>query len=146
MKAQSRDASHSAIAEAKLRADLSHMTTKRDEALSQAEEYKRMAVLVEDELRDVKTKLYRLTQEKIKMERDQRATLSLAKSLENNSSSDSEYYKRKVQELSSHLQSMNALLAEKNRQVDDLRRQLDRQLSQNRLASIYAGTDSRRQA
>jgi hypothetical protein len=40
--------------------------------------------------------LSKMTQEKIQLERDQRATLSLAKSLQGNVHSDVDYYKRKV--------------------------------------------------
>lgn len=72
-KADAREASRAALAEAGLRADLSVMTSKRDEALAHAEESKRKVVLMEEEVGQLKKKLSRVTQEKIKMERDQRA-------------------------------------------------------------------------
>ena len=112
------------------------MVSKKDEAHSSAEEHKRKSALLEEELRQVKMKLSRVTQEKIKMERDQRATMFLAKSLDSHVSSDVDYYKRKVTELNGHLQGMNAVLAEKNRQIEDMRHQIERSMSQNRLANL----------
>lgn len=74
------------------------------------------------------------------MERDyissQRATKSLTKSLESHTSSDAEYYKRKTSEQNGRIQSLNAVLAEKNRQIDELRHQIQRSMSQNKWASI----------
>lgn len=133
---EARETCRVARAEASLRADLSVMTTKRDEAVSEAEEAKRKAVLMEEELRHVKNKLARVTQEKIKMERDQRATLCLAKSLDTQTSADTDYYKRKVGDLTAQVQGLHAANAEKNRQLDEMRRQLERNMSQNRLATI----------
>jgi len=135
-KTEAQDSSRAALTEAGLRAELSVMVSKKDEAVSSAEEYKRKATLLEEELRQVKMKLSRVTQEKIKMERDQRATMSLAKSLDSHVSCDVDYYKRKVTELNGQLQGMNAVVAEKNRQIEDMRRQIERSMSQNRLANL----------
>jgi wobble nucleotide-excising tRNase len=131
-----RDSSQNAITEAGLRAKLSMMTTKRDEALGQAEENRRKATLLQEELHDMKIKLSRVSQEKLKMERDQRATMSLAKSLDSHMSSDVEYYKRKVSELNGHIQGMNAVVTEKNRQIDNMRHQIERNISQHRCLLI----------
>lgn len=144
-KTDARENSRTAVAEAGLRAELSFMLAKRDEAFGNAEESKRKATLLEEELRQVKTKLVRVTQDKIKMERDQRATLSLAKSLDSHVASDVDFYKRKVTELTSHVQGQNAVLAEKNRQVDEMRRQIERSMSQNRLANLRGESDKNRQ-
>ena len=138
---ETREQSRSAVSEAGLRAELSVMTSSRDEALGLAEESKRKSNLLQEELRQVKTKLSRVTQEKIKMERDHRATLSLAKSLDNQGSADVDYYKRKVSELSSHVQSLNASMAEKDRQLQEMRRQIERNMSQNRLANLRNNMD-----
>jgi outer membrane murein-binding lipoprotein Lpp len=129
------------MTEAGLRAELSVVVSQRDEALGFAEESKRKACLFQEELHHVKTKLSRVTQDKIKMERDQRATMSLAKSLDSQGPVDSDYYKRKVSELSSNVQSLNAILVEKNRHLDEMRRQLERNMSQNRLANLRQATD-----
>jgi outer membrane murein-binding lipoprotein Lpp len=119
------------------------MSSKYDETLGQAEHAKRTATLLDDELRQIKTKLSRVTQDKIKMERDQRVTMSLAKSLESNPSSvDTEYYKRKTQQLTSQVQGLNASIAEKDRQLKETRRQLERNMSQNRLANLKADSTS----
>ena len=82
--------------EARLRADLSTLRAERNDALAEAAESKRKVELLEDELRTTKTKLNRVIQEKIKMERDSRAAISLARSLDSHASSDSDFYKRKV--------------------------------------------------
>ena len=95
-KADARDSSSVAVTEAGLRAELSIARARRDEAMARTEESTRKVTLLEEELRHVKTKLARVAQEKIKMERDQRAALSLAKSLDSNVSSDIDFYKRKV--------------------------------------------------
>jgi chromosome segregation ATPase len=134
-KAQARDSSRIALSEAALRADLNSLSNKHDEALAQAETANRKLTLVSEELRTVKAKLSRVTQEKIKLERDQRATLSLSKSLDNHSTLDSEYYKRKVSELQNHVQGLNAVIAEKNRHLDEMQRQLERNMTQNQLRS-----------
>jgi outer membrane murein-binding lipoprotein Lpp len=121
------------------------MLSKRDEACGSAEESKRKATLLDEELRQVKTKLARVTQEKIKMERDQRATMSLAKSMDSHVSSDVDFYKRKVSELTSHVQGLNAVIAEKNRHIDEMRRQIERSMSQNRLANLRGDSSKGRQ-
>lgn len=139
-RAEARENARAAVSEAGLRAELSFMTSQRDEALAQAEESKRKASLLQEELRVCKTKLSRATQEKLKMERDQRATLSLAKSLDSQGP-DVDYYKRKVSELSSNVQSKNAVIAEKSRQIDEMSRQIERNMSQNRLANLRRDLD-----
>jgi hypothetical protein len=84
--------------EARLRAELSFMRSERDEALSVASECNRKVQLLDDELRSTKAKLLRTSQEKAKTERDSRAAIQLARSLENNSSND-DYYRHKVRML-----------------------------------------------
>jgi hypothetical protein len=143
-KVEVRDSSRSALVEAALRAELSAVATKKNEALGVAEEYKRKSTLLEEELRSVKMKLLRATQEKAKMERDQRAAMSLAKSINQyhgssaSSGGDVDFYKRKVADLTGRLQGMVGLLAEKERQNDELRAQNERSMSQNRLAELRA--------
>lgn len=116
------------------------MIVQRDNSLGKAEEYNRKATLLQEQLNEQKIKVSRVTQEKIKIERDyfasQRATKSLAKSLESHSSGDTEYYKRKVNELNGRIQAMHATVAEKNRQLDEMRRQIERNMSQNRWENL----------
>lgn len=95
-KSDARDASRAVQMEARLRADLSVLRSERDEALSSAFEFKRKVALLDEELRLTKAKLIRVGQEKVKLERDSRAAISLARSLDNNSSADVDFYKRKV--------------------------------------------------
>lgn len=84
------------------------------------------------------------------MERDyiasQRATKALTKSLEgrSSSSSDTDYYKRKIDELNGRIQSLHAVVAEKNRQLDEMRHQIERNMSQNRWSNLAAAERSDR--
>mmetsp|Transcript_20673 Transcript_20673/g.29179 ORF Transcript_20673/g.29179 Transcript_20673/m.29179 type:complete len:380 (+) Transcript_20673:108-1247(+) len=95
-KSDTRDMSRVAQVEARLRRDITSLRSERDEALSTSAELNRKAVLLEEELRLVRAKLGRVAQEKIKLERDSRAAISLAKSLDSHASSDTDFYKRKV--------------------------------------------------
>jgi hypothetical protein len=47
-----------------------------------------------------------------------------------------------VTELDTRLQGMTSVLAEKNRQIDEMRRQIERSMSQNRLAQYRAEAQS----
>jgi hypothetical protein len=76
----------------------------------------------------------------MKMERDHRATLSLAKTLDSQASTDVEFYKRKVAELANQVQGANAQVLEKDRQLEEMRRQMARNMSQSRLAHHRAAT------
>lgn len=143
-KSDARDASRAVQMEARLRADLSVLRSEKDEALSYSDEYKRKVTLLEEELRLIKSKLIRVGQEKVKMERDSRAAISLARSLDSNSSADVDFHKRKVAELTIQVQAQQALTSEKSHQLDEMRRQMERSMSQNRLAHIRAeGTKNR---
>ena len=81
------------------------VTTQRNEAIKRHQDMKRRFASLKGEHEQTVAKLSKLTHEKKVLERDQRATLSLAKSLEEekqgrmrNSSGhyDVDYYKRKV--------------------------------------------------
>lgn len=95
-KSNARDASRVIQVEARLRADLSHLRAERNEALAEAAQAKRKAELLEEDLRTTKAKHSKVVQEKIKMERDSRAAINLARSLDTHASSDCDFYKRKV--------------------------------------------------
>lgn len=103
------------------------------------DEAKRKALLLEEEVKLIKVKLSATQQENIKMERDKRAVTSMVMNLNSSTNingsatgSDIEYYKRKATEMSRQVQALNAVVAEKNRERDALRRQLERNMSQNR--------------
>jgi len=70
--------------------------SQREVSLEACAELTKKNSLLEEELRFLKGKLHRLTQEKLKVERDSRAAISLARSLDMHTSSDAEFYKRKV--------------------------------------------------
>lgn len=95
-KSDARDASRHAQLEARLRSDLSSLRGERDEALGIAASLRRKVTLLDGDLQTAKQKVARVEQEKIKMERDNRAAMSLAKSVGTETSSDVEFYKRKV--------------------------------------------------
>jgi len=95
-KSDARDSSRQVQIEIKLRSDLVDLRGERDEALGAAASLKRKVSFVEEDLRVTKTKLARVEQEKIKIERDSRAAISLARSVGTETSSDIDFYKRKV--------------------------------------------------
>lgn len=106
--------------------------------MAEAAQHKRKAELLEQDLRDTKAKYAKVVQEKVKMDRDSRAAISLARSLDTHASSDCDFYKRKANELTNSLQTQQALVAEQKHQIEEMRRQMERTMSQNRLANIRA--------
>lgn len=90
--------------EARLRQNVNTLRDERDKATTENDNLRRKLSLQEEELRLTKTKLGRVQQEKISIERDSRVAVSLARSLDNSTSNDMNYYKRKVNELSDNLQ------------------------------------------
>jgi hypothetical protein len=144
---ETKDISQSKLIEAKLRADLLHT---RSECLEVTEEkliaYRSLELITID-LSNLKKERIQLKNDKIRLERERRSAQSLVdnyaaaadvRNSEKNNSSDVEYYKRKAVELETHLQGMTARLGEKNREIHELRRDRDRNLSQNRLAALKA--------
>jgi len=95
-KADARDAARGAFVEARLRGEVTTLRSERDEALGTKAEAIRKSSLLEEEIKLLKDKVNRLIQEKIKVERDSRAALSLARSFDHHVSADTEFYKRKV--------------------------------------------------
>ena len=104
-KEEARDSSRSAQVEARLRQNVNTLRDERDKAISENAANRRKLSLQEEELRLTKSKLSRVQQEKISIERDSRVAVSLARSLDNSNSNDAAYYKRKVNELSDKLRS-----------------------------------------
>ena len=95
-KSEARSSSRSAQVESRLRATINTLRDERDNFQTEVSTYRRKLSLAEEELRLTKSKLTRVVQEKHSMERDSRAAISLARSLDNNNSNDMNYYKRKV--------------------------------------------------
>eukprot|EP00934_Nitzschia_sp_Nitz4_P000357 Nitzschia sp. Nitz4//scaffold52_size167869//19543//20776//NITZ4_002259-RA/size167869-snap-gene-0.209-mRNA-1//1//CDS//3329553984//357//frame0 len=132
-----REEASSQLVVAKLRADLLHCTEQRDEARHDLAMSKRRLELLQEDLRASKTKYTRLTNTHAQLERDHRSTQAMVASLQSNkSSANLEYHQRKVKELQVHIQGLSTVLTEKNRKIEELHRQQERSVSQNRLAQI----------
>ena len=136
-KAEVRDTSRSAQVEARLRTNISSLRDERDKALVELSDCRRKQSLLEEELRTTKANLGRITQEKISMERDSRAAIFLARSLDNNNSNDMNYYKRKVGELSDKLQSQQDLILKHNNTIVELRGQNELSTGEKRFRESY---------
>lgn len=90
--------STAAQVEAHLGNELQIVRSERDKSVEACMELTKKNSLLEEELALIKGKLNRLIQDKMKVERDSRAAISLARSLDMRTSSDAEFYKRKVTE------------------------------------------------
>lgn len=88
--------SNAAQVESHLAKELQIALSERDKTMESCMELTKKNSLLEEELSLVKGKLHRLMQDKMKVERDSRAAISLARSLDMRTSSDAEFYKRKV--------------------------------------------------
>ena len=95
-KTDAKEASQVAVAQARLRSDLAVATREKDDALALVAESNRKHELTKEELCQTKAKLAKAEQEKVKLERDRRVTMSWAKSVDTNISTGSDFYKRKV--------------------------------------------------
>lgn len=62
---------------------------------------------------------------------------------QSDSSISSSFAQRKITDLSQQVQSLHATVAEKNRQLDDMRRQVERNLSQSRLSMLQQSKKKR---
>ena len=82
--------------EAKLRSDITTLRAERNEVAAFAASLKRKLESLEEDLRVGRMKLSRMEQEKVKAERENRAAISLAKTVGSEKSSDVDFYKRKV--------------------------------------------------
>lgn len=120
-KEEARDMSRSSIEQARLRKEINCLRDERDKGVAELSNCGRKLSLVEEELRLTKLKLSRVTQEKIGMERDSRAAIHLARSLDNNNSNDMNYYKRKVSELGDKLQAQQEVISKQINTISQLR-------------------------
>ena len=135
----------------RLRAELSDMTAQRNEAIGQMEEQKHKVSLLQEHMTDLKIKLSRYQQEKMQSERqvqhlmmqyqhgagDGGLTTTLvtphnAASVAN----DTEYYHRKYNESNQKVQSYQTMMIEKNRQIDELRYQVERNMNQQQYTNL----------
>lgn len=112
------------------------MTSQRDDALGQVAEYKHKVALLQDQLMELKMKCSRLQQQKMQYERSNNMMSNTSTSiitpsagmLAGNATSN-EYYQRKLSESNEKVASLQSTIIEKNRQIDDLRYQMERNMS-----------------
>lgn len=92
----SRDNAQAKLIEAKLRGEIIHLTTVRDEYVAELQQSERRIQLVQSDLQSSKQKLTKVQQTKMQLERDYRASQALVAALQGSVSTDVDYYKRKV--------------------------------------------------
>lgn len=142
--------------EKRLRAELSDMTAQRNDAMGQMEEQKHKVSLLQEQMTDLKIKISRYQQEKMQSERQVQHLIMMSKHQKHGgsvgfgdggtfanpsnhtstSTLDAEYYQRKYNESNQKVQSLQATMIEKNRQIDDLRYQVERHMNQQQYANL----------
>jgi polyhydroxyalkanoate synthesis regulator phasin len=147
-----KDVSQTKLVEAKMRADLLHVISERDAAHKDSMVAQRRVELLSNDVANLKTEKTKLQHDKLRLEREVRSARALADGLSssllssNNSGNhhhrdDLDYYKGKAKELETHLQGMTARMAEKNKEIQELRRCNDRNWSQQRLQTLKAAQE-----
>ena len=106
-KSNARDSSRAAQTEARLRGEIATMRSERDVTLGINDEKKRKMNLLDEEVRMLKSRVARLTQDKIKLERESRAALGMARSMDNHVASDVEFYRRKVSTVCMNIENVS---------------------------------------
>lgn len=84
------------MVEAKMRGEIFHLTTERDDCQAQLHESERRIQLVHSDLQSTKQKLTKSQQAKMQVDRDYRSAQSMLNSLQGSVNLDVDYYKRKV--------------------------------------------------
>jgi chromosome segregation ATPase len=138
---QARAASAAQSQEGPLRAELSHWAKKYEQTVADLEESRRKCALLQGELDHARIQLSKSKSDKAKVERELRAAknaaaLQLAQQSrssdefaaagEGADNSELEFYKGRTSALNVKLTRLGAVVAEKDRQIDEMRRQLDR--------------------
>lgn len=141
-KTETRRSSSSIVAGAALRVELAQVTEEKNQALMTVMEQRRRVTQLEQTVAQTKAKLTRVTQEKFKLEREQRVAQQVARNVDQQSSTDVEFHKRKVSELTGQIQSLNAIVMEKNRLIEDMQRQIERSLSRQAVAQQRSVTNN----
>ena len=138
-----KDESQTKLLEAKMRADLLHAISERDASQKDCWIAQRSVNLLRGDVENLKTERTKLQHDKLRLEREVRSARALADQLSNSllgsdshHRDDLDYYKGKSKELELHLQGMTARLAEKNQEIQELRRYNNRNLSQQKLESL----------
>lgn len=139
-----KDKSQTTLLEAKMRADLLHAISERDVAQKDSLSAQRSCDLLSGDVENLKNDKTKLQHDKLRLEREVRSARALADQLSSSllgsdhHKEDLDYYKGKSKELEIHLQGMTARLAEKNQEIQELRRCNNRNLSQQRLEALRA--------
>ena len=79
-----------------IRSEISKLKLEKKEVTESYTKAQHKMTLLVKEVGLLKSRVERLTQDKVKIERDSRAALSLARSMDSHASRDVHYYKRKV--------------------------------------------------
>ena len=134
-----------------MRAELSDMTSQRNEAIGQMEEQKHKVSLLQEHMTDLKIKISRYQQDKMQSERHLQHlmmqqqnqhgdggtnTTLVTPSNAASVSTDTEFYQRKYNESNHKIQSYQAMMIEKNRQIEELRYQVERHMNQHQYTTL----------
>ena len=142
------------------------MTAQRNEAIGQMEEQKHKVSLLQEHMTDLKIKLSRYQQEKLQSERQIQHLMMMKQqpqqqhqqrntadgvsdpnstttwitppngSTSHMTGTDTEYYQRKYNESNQKVQSYQVMMIEKNRQIEELRYQIERNMNQQQYAHL----------
>lgn len=142
------EASQWKLVEAKMREDLLKAIFERDTAKKDLLVSRRSYDRLGEEVENLKKDRIKLQHDKIRLEREVRAARALAEQLSSSQlehghhKNDLDYYKSKSKEQEIYIQEMSARLDEKNREIIELRRFNNRNLSLQRLDALKDGGSS----
>lgn len=125
--------------QSKLKKEMTIMKVEKEKLEKEGAYQKKRIMLQKEEIDLLKMKLNRILTEKLKMERDSRNAMSFSLNNSNsNSSSNSEveYFKKRTKDLNGRLLKQQEEIFEKDKEIDDLRRKVHRNASQNQLRQM----------
>lgn len=125
--------------QSKLKKEMTIMKAEKEKLEKEGAYQKKRIMLQKEEIDLLKMKLNRILTEKLKMERDSRNAMSFSLNNSNsNSSSNSEveYFKKRTKDLNGRLLKQQEEIFEKDKEIDDLRRKVHRNASQNQLMQM----------
>lgn len=125
--------------QSKLKKEMTIMKVEKEKLEKEGAYQKKRIMLQKEEIDLLKMKLNRILTEKLKMERDSRNAMSFSLNNSNsNSSSNSEveYFKKRTKDLNGRLLKQQEEIFEKDKEIDDLRRKVHRNASQNQLMQM----------
>lgn len=125
--------------QSKLKKEMTIMKVEKEKLEKEGAYQKKRNMLQKEEIDLLKMKLNRILTEKLKMERDSRNAMSFSLNNSNSSSSSNsevEYYKKRTKDLNGRLLKQQEEIFEKDKEIDDLRRKVHRNASQNQLMQM----------